>query len=106
MMHCVRLLFTARDIAMMHKVVVDRTPERDFLLNIKQGGWKYDDILQYSERLVEEVTQLFSTSGLKTEEYSVKEIDDYTIAFAKYALEPSLGRKISRLWKRLLHSNA
>ena len=88
MMHCVRLLHTARDIAMCHKVVVNRRAERDFLLNIKTGGWKYDDILTYAEKLVDEVHVLFANSKLRSEDYTAKEIDDYTIKVVESILEP------------------
>lgn len=101
MMHCVRLLFTARDIAMMHKVVVDRSNERDFLLNIKQGGWKYDDILEYSENLVEEVKRLFATSDLCEDDYSTHEVDDYVIDFIKY-VEKRESNPLVRFARRLL----
>ena len=100
-MHCVRLLFTARDIAMMHKVVVDRSNERDFLLNIKQGGWKYDDILEYSENLVEEVKRLFATSDLCEDDYSTLEVDNYVIDFIKY-VEKREANPLVRLARRLL----
>jgi len=101
MMHCVRLLFTARDIATMHRVVVDRTEQREFLLNIKQGGWKYDDILEYSENLVNEVTKLFACSGLRETEYTTMEIDDYTIKFVRWALDRK-ANPLVRAARRLL----
>ena len=88
MMHCVRLLHTARDIAMCHKVIVNRRHERDFLLNIKNGGWKYDDILTYAEKLVDEVHVLFANSNLRADDYTVKEIDDYTISVIESVIEP------------------
>lgn len=104
MMHCVRLLFTARDIAVTHTVVVSRKAERDFLLNIKSGAWKYDDLISYAEKLVEEVTGLFKNSGLPEEGPSEAEMCDYLIGFIKSVQRDRspLGRCL-RLLRRLWH---
>ena len=101
MMHCIRLLFTARDIAMTHRVVVSRKNERDFLLNIKQGGWSYDDALSYAEKLVSEVTTLFANSGLRTTDFTVREVDDYLIKFIHFVeqRESSFGRRIAKFFR-------
>lgn len=98
MMHCIRLLYTARDIAIMHKVIVSRKAEREFLLNIKRGGWKYDDILEYAESQVSQVSKLFASSGLPDKEYTDREIDDYTIEFIDYVYEheESIVKRIGR----------
>lgn len=101
MMHCIRLLFTARDIAVKHTVVVDRSTEREFLLNVKNGGWTYDNVLSYAENLVSEVTSLFANSGLRENDYTVREIDDYTVCFIRYVFhETSLFARLSRLFRR------
>lgn len=102
MMHCIRLLFTARDIAMTHRVVVSRKNERDFLLNIKQGGWSYDDALSYAEKLVSEVTTLFANSGLRTTDFTVREVDDYLIKFIHFVeqRESTFGRRIAKFFRR------
>lgn len=102
MMHCIRLLFTARDIAMTHRVVVSRKNERDFLLNIKQGGWSYDDVLSYAEKLLSEVTTLFANSGLRTTDFTVREVDDYLIKFIHFVeeRESSIGRRITKFFRR------
>lgn len=101
MMHCIRLLFTARDIAVKHTVVVDRSTEREFLLNVKNGGWTYDNVLSYAENLVSEVTSLFANSGLRENDYTVREIDDYTVGFIRYVFhETSLCARLSRLFRR------
>lgn len=99
MMHCIRLLFTARDIAVKHLIIVDRSTERDFLLNVKNGGWTYDNVLAYAENLVKEVTTLFANSGLRETDYTVREIDDYTIKFIKYV--NGKASLLSRLWRLL-----
>lgn len=108
MMHCIRLLFTARDIARLGTVVVNRHDERDFLLNIKNGGWKYDDAVAYADNLVNEVIELFSHSGITNHEYTDREIDDYAISFVEYVerRESNPFRRLVRLLRRLVRKDA
>ena len=105
MMHCIRLLFTARDIAVRNTVVVNRSSERDFLLSIKRGEWKYDDALSYAEKLCDEVHTLFANSTLPDTEYSNEWVDDYIVKFITdmETENKSIRRRLSRLWRRLLH---
>lgn len=108
MMHCIRLLFTARDIAVRNQVIVNRSSERDFLLSIKNGEWKYDDALSYAEKLCDEVHTLFENSTLMDVEYTQQWVDDYIVKFiCDFAEEyDSIRGRLSRLWRRLLHRDA
>lgn len=63
MMHCVRLLNTAGDIARDHKVVV-RRPEREYLLSIRNGECSYEDLIAYSEKKIAENDALFENTTL------------------------------------------
>lgn len=65
MMHCIRLLMTAKDIAKRHELTVDRTADREYLFKIKNGEFTYDEIVRIGNELVDEVNRLFETSGLK-----------------------------------------
>jgi len=98
MMHCIRLLLTARDIPTKHTIVVDRTEARDFLLGIKGGSHTYDAAMEYVERLATETADAFDRSGLKTESYSMEELSDYLVGLHKWIN----GQKSD--WKTLLQS--
>lgn len=66
MMHVFRLLLMAKEIATERKVNVWRK-DRDFLLDIKQGKYEYDDLVQKAESLKNELPQLFQKSDLQIE---------------------------------------
>lgn len=63
-MHCIRLLMTARDIAAKRVLTVDRSAERDYLLGIKAGRLTYDEVVKLGNDLCDEVNKLFDESGL------------------------------------------
>lgn len=63
MMHVFRLLRMAKEIAEEGRVNVYRN-DRDYLLDIKQGKFEYDDLVQQAETLKNELTGLYAKSGL------------------------------------------
>lgn len=63
-MHCIRLLMTAKDIATKRVLTVDRSSEREYLLNIKAGKLSYEEVVELGNRLCDEVSSLFDASGL------------------------------------------
>ena len=63
MMHCVRLLNTAKDIADGKGVIV-RRPEREELLAIRNDDVPYQDLLDKAESMVYEIGDAFDRSGL------------------------------------------
>jgi len=63
MMHTFRLLRMAQEIGSEGKVHVRRS-DRDFLLNIKAGGFEYDDLLDKANNLMLEIDQVFEKSHL------------------------------------------
>ncbi len=63
MMHTIRLLRVAKEIAEEGKLNVKR-PDRDFLLNVKMGTYEYDDLLAQAEEMKEELNTLYENSTL------------------------------------------
>lgn len=63
MMHCVRLVEVAEDIINKQEIVV-RRPNREYLLSIRNGEHKYEDILKYVEDKLENIDKLFEASSL------------------------------------------
>ena len=59
MSHCVRLLHTAKDIALGKGLILHR-PERELLLDIRNGKLSYAEIINLAETLKAEVELLFS----------------------------------------------
>ena len=63
MMHTIRLLEMALDIALTGQVVVER-PNRDELLAIKSGASDYDALLARADELSEQIAAAFAQSNL------------------------------------------
>jgi len=63
MMHVFRLLLMAREIATEKQVNVFRN-DREFLLDIKQGKFEYDDLVERAEQLKDELPTLYEHSAL------------------------------------------
>lgn len=63
MMHTIRLLEMAYDIATIGKVIVER-PNRDTLLSIKAGASDYNELLAQADQLSVEIVAAFDSSHL------------------------------------------
>lgn len=61
--HLVRLLRMCREILTTGKVVVKR-PDRDELLAIRNGAWKYEDLVAWATKQDEELTLVMKESSL------------------------------------------
>lgn len=66
MMHVFRLLKMAKEIATEGKINVFRN-DREFLLDIKQGRFEYDELVSKAEQLKDELPELFQKSGVPDE---------------------------------------
>jgi predicted nucleotidyltransferase len=66
MMHVFRLLLMAKEIAVEKKVNVFRS-DREFLLDIKQGKFEYDELVEKAEELKNGLAQLYQQSDLPDE---------------------------------------
>jgi hypothetical protein len=66
MMHVFRLLLMAKEIATDKKVNVFRD-DREFLLDIKQGKFEYDELVQKAEELKNGLAELYKQSDLPNE---------------------------------------
>ena len=86
MMHVFRLLLTAKEIAMEGKLNVWRK-DREFLLDIKQGKYEYDDLVTQAEVLKSELSSLYAGADLKNEP-DMEEVNKLLIEMRKmYYLE-------------------
>lgn len=63
MMHTLRLLRMAKEIASEGKINVKRT-DREFLLNVKKGLYEYDDLVAQAESLKSELDELYENADL------------------------------------------
>lgn len=63
MMHTIRLLLMAKEIAEEGKINVKR-PDREYLLDIKQGKFEYDTLVQRADELKNELEILYEAANL------------------------------------------
>lgn len=61
--HLVRLLRMGKEILKDGTVIVKR-PDRDELLHIKNGGWSYDKVMEYSHACQNQLVELYKTTKL------------------------------------------
>lgn len=62
--HCVRLLHMGKELAEGKGFNVVRTWDRDFLLDIRNHKYEYEDIMEYVENLFNEMNRLLKTCTL------------------------------------------
>lgn len=63
MMHCMRLIETARDIAEKENLIVER-PNASELLKIRRGEYNLQELIDKSDQYFEEIEQAFNNSDL------------------------------------------
>lgn len=78
-MHCIRLLLTAKNIALTGKVTVDCSDKRDYLLSIKKGTYSYEDMMNLSDSLVKEVEECFKDSKYLHDPVTDEQLDEMFI---------------------------
>jgi predicted nucleotidyltransferase len=63
--HCARLLTMCKEIAENKGIILKRTDDRYFFLNIKLGKVNYEDILNYTENIINLLPDLYKESQLR-----------------------------------------
>lgn len=82
MSHCVRLLYTARDIALGKGLILAR-PEREQLLDIRNGKYTYEEVISIAETLKEEVDELFNLNTKLPREVNRKYLQQLLLKIRK-----------------------
>lgn len=80
--HCVRLLSVAKEIAEGKGIILKRTYDRQFLLDIKLGLVEYDDAMGYAENIANSLEDLYKNSTLR-DEPDFNYLNDYLIDIRK-----------------------
>ena len=84
MMHCVRLIHMGREIAEGRGIILERTEDREFLMNIRNHKFEYDELM---ERIDEDKAALDKAIAESTirEEIDVDFVNDLLIEMRKKA---------------------
>lgn len=66
MMHCIRILEMAHDIAEGRGLVVER-PNAEYLIDIRMGKWSYEDVVEHAENLISSLEGIFDIAPIPDE---------------------------------------
>jgi predicted nucleotidyltransferase len=81
----VRLLKLGKEILETGKVQVKRTYDREELLSIKNGAWKYQDLIDYADKMEQEVKVAYEKSYLPNQP-NIKLLDNLCIKLIEQSL--------------------
>lgn len=62
--HCIRLLSVAQEIGQGKGLILERTDDRQFLLDVKYGKVEYDVAMAYAENILKGLPELYKSSNL------------------------------------------
>ena len=74
-----------KEILTTGKVIVKR-PDREELLYIRNGGWTYEQIVEYAEKEEKEIDELYKTSNILPHTPDTKFLDNLCIELVEEAL--------------------
>ena len=82
MMHCFRLMHMAAEIAEGKGIILQRTEDRQFLMDVRSHKFEYDEIIEMLERDKERMNQLMEKSIIR-EKIDVDFVNDLMIEIRK-----------------------
>lgn len=62
--HCLRLLSVAKEIGEGKGLILARTDDRQFLMDVKYGKVEYEDAMSYAENIMKDLPELYEKSNL------------------------------------------
>jgi uncharacterized protein len=84
--HLVRLIRMCREILLTGKVHVKR-PDRAELLDIRNGAWSYEQLIEFAEQEEIELTELYNTTNVLPKTPDKKKLDNLCIELVEQALK-------------------
>lgn len=62
--HCLRLLSVAKEIGEGKGLILARTDDRQFLMDVKYGKIEYEDAMAYAENIMKDLPEIYKNSNL------------------------------------------
>ncbi len=81
-MHLVRLMRMCKEILENGNVLVER-PDKDELLQVRNGAWAYDALIEWAEKQDQKLTSLYKTCTIIPHSPNVQKIDDLCVELVK-----------------------
>lgn len=91
----VRLLKLGKEILETGKVQVKRIDDREELMSIKCGAWKYEDLISYADKIEKEVKVAYNLSKLPNQP-NIKKLDELCTSLVEKSLSSSSWYNIKR----------
>lgn len=83
--HLVRLIRMCREVLTTGKVIVKR-PDREELLEIRNGSWTYDQLIEFAEREELEIGELYKTTNILPKMPNRDKLDKLCISLVEKSL--------------------
>ena len=84
--HLIRLTRMAEEMLTTGKVIVKR-PDREELLFIRNGGWTYDQLMEYTEKQNDKINQLYIHSITLPEHCNLEKVDKLCIQLIEQSFQ-------------------
>lgn len=81
-MHLIRLMRMCKEVLTTGKVIVKR-PDAEELLDIRRGKLSYEELIEYSTKLENEIEQLYSKCDILPKRSDAKFVDDLAMKIAE-----------------------
>ncbi len=85
-MHLIRLLVQGKEILETGKLKVKRKEDREMLLEIRNCKWEYEKVIEYADKIENEVKEAYFKSPLPIQP-NVKELDELCIQLTEMSLD-------------------
>lgn len=83
--HLVRLIRMCREVLLTGKVIVKR-PDFEELLFIRNGGWTYEQLIEFAERMEKELNELYNSCTILPKAPDKNKIDKLCIKLVEQSL--------------------
>lgn len=98
----IRLLKLGKEILETGKVQIKRIHDREELMSIKNGAWKYEDIINYADKIEDEVKEAYKNSKLPNQP-NIKKLDQLLINIVEASMSNYSLYNIKKSIKELLN---
>jgi len=81
-MHLVRLLRMCFEVLTTGKLIVKR-PDREELISIRKGAWKYDELIDYAERIYKDIEDAYNKCDILPHKPNLEKLNNLCISISE-----------------------
>ena len=64
MLHCFRLIHMAKEIAQGKRIILERSEDKDFLMNVRNNKYEYEELMEMLEKETKEMNEVMEKSTI------------------------------------------